>query len=222
MKNKKYWVYIHTFPNGKKYVGLTTQKNVKRRWLGGDGYKGQLVYKPILKYGWKNIEHKIYECETEAEMKYLERYLIAYYNTTDRRYGYNITDGGESANGVIRANRKPIDQYDKFGNFIKTWDSTYSVGKEMNWDSASITACLKKRQPTAYNYYWCYTGETPEFKKYRTKRKVCQYDLNCNFIREFENAAEAGRSLGKDNCAIVECCNGKRKSAYKFIWKYEC
>ena len=29
MKNKKYWVYIHTFPNGKKYCGLSTLENIK-------------------------------------------------------------------------------------------------------------------------------------------------------------------------------------------------
>ena len=90
MKNKKYYVYIHLFPNGKKYVGLTTQ-NVNRRWNNGKKYKRQkFVYNAILKYGWENISHQVFECDSEAEMKYLERYLIAYYNTTDRCYGYNI------------------------------------------------------------------------------------------------------------------------------------
>ena len=53
MKNKKYyWVYVHTFPNSKKYVGLTTQKNINRRWANGLGYRTQkLIYRAILKYG---------------------------------------------------------------------------------------------------------------------------------------------------------------------------
>ena len=53
-------------------------------------------------------------------MKYLEKYLIAYYNTTNRLYGYNISTGGESSTGVPSKKRKPIDQYDKQGNFIRT------------------------------------------------------------------------------------------------------
>ena len=33
-----YFVYIHIFPNGKRYVGLTSQ-NPERRWGKGIGYK---------------------------------------------------------------------------------------------------------------------------------------------------------------------------------------
>ena len=35
---KKFYVYIHTCPNGKKYVGLTTT-DPKDRWRKGEGYK---------------------------------------------------------------------------------------------------------------------------------------------------------------------------------------
>lgn len=222
MKNKKYYVYIHLFPNGKRYVGLTTQ-NVKRRWLCGNGYKGQLVYKPILKYGWKNIKHKIYECETESEMKYLEKYLIAYYQTRDRRYGYNIADGGEYVyNGIPSKYKKPIDQYDRQGNFIRTWESLSAIEKELNYNISHIVACAKGKRSTSHNCYWVYSGQTPEFKIKWTHRKVLQYSLTGEFIAEFKDAAEAGRSLGKRNATIVKCCNKEFKTAYNYIWKYEC
>ena len=100
-----YFVYIHIFPNGKRYVGLTTQ-NPERRWgCNGLGYKlydtnYQLpVYYAINKYGWKNVKHIVYKVETESEMKYLEKYLISYYNTRDRDYGYNICKGGDGVHG---------------------------------------------------------------------------------------------------------------------------
>lgn len=95
-----YNVYIHIFPNGKRYIGLTTLE-VKKRWRGGSGYKGQkIIYNAIKKYRWKNIQHIVYEVDTESEMKYLEKYLIAYYNTTDHKYGYNISTGGDGNPGV--------------------------------------------------------------------------------------------------------------------------
>ena len=113
-------VYIHLFPNGKRYVGLT-MRDVNKRWLNGRGYRTQkVVYNAILKYGWDNISHIVYECDTESEMKYLERYLIAYYNTTDHIYGYNVTEGGDASLGIPSKKRRLIDQYDRQGNFIKT------------------------------------------------------------------------------------------------------
>lgn len=220
--NMKYQVYVHTFPNNKKYVGLTTLENINRRWRNGYGYRHQkVVYNAILKYGWYNISHQVFECDTEAEMKYLERYLIAYYNTTDRRYGYNISSGGESGSGVPRATRKPIDQYDKQGNFIRTWESITAIDKALNYDFRNISACVTKRYPTAYNYYWVYSGETPDFKTYKTQRKVYQYSLTGEFIAEFKNTAEAGKSIGKGRSTIIQCCNKKYKTAYGFIWRYE-
>lgn len=94
-----YFVYIHTCPNGKKYVGLTTT-TLNHRWLGGAGYSSQYFSRAIKKYGWDSIEHEVYEVDTKEEMSYLERYLIAYYNTTNPNNGYNIHPGGERMDGV--------------------------------------------------------------------------------------------------------------------------
>lgn len=220
--NMKYWVYIHLFPNGKRYVGLTTQKSINKRWRNGRGYKNQkLIYNAILKYGWKNIQHILYQVDTEKEMKYLERYLIGYYNTTNRLYGYNISTGGEGASGTVRATRKPIDQYDKQKHLVRTWDSIYSAAQTLNYDSGTIAACVRKKHPMAFGFYWVVRGEFPEFKTKGTRRKIYQYDLNGSLIAEFKNALEAGKSIGKDNSSIVRCCNKQQRTAYNYIWKYE-
>lgn len=218
----KYQVYVHTFPNNKKYVGLTTLENINQRWANGRGYRTQkLMYRAVLKWGWKNIKHTVYQCDTEKEMKYLERYLIAYYHSNEPKYGYNVSAGGDGSTGVPSAQRKTIDQYDRQGNFIKTWESITAIDKALNYDFRNISACVRKKRPMAYNYYWAYSGELPDFKTYRTHRKVLQYDLQNNLIAEFENAVEAGKSLGKGNTSIVDCCNKKLKTAYNFIWRWK-
>lgn len=65
-------------------------------------------------------------------------------------------------------------------------------------------------------------------KKYLHK-KVYQYDLNGNFIQEFESRAavvdyliKIGKSKNK-KCSsnISAVCNGKAKTAYGFIWRNE-
>ena len=74
MKNN-YIVYMHVFPNNKKYIGITSKKP-KQRWESGTGYRTQsLMYRAIQKYEWDNIEHKILYInltKEEAEQKEIE------------------------------------------------------------------------------------------------------------------------------------------------------
>lgn len=51
-------------------------------------------------------------------------------------------------------------------------------------------------------------------------KQVYQYDLNNNFIKKWESTMEIQRQLKYCNSAISECCNGKRRNAYGYIWKY--
>ena len=47
---------------------------------------------------------------------------------------------------------------------------------------------------------------------------ILQYDLDGNFIREWECAADVGKEV-KGN--ICHCSKGKLKSAYGYMWKYK-
>ena len=95
-----YSVYLHTFPNGKRYVGVTRQ-NPLNRWNNGYGYRNQkLIFRAILKYGWDNIKHEVLFSnlsKKEAEEKEIE--LIALYKSDNPQYGYNILRGGDISRG---------------------------------------------------------------------------------------------------------------------------
>lgn len=62
----------------------------------------------------------------------------------------------------------------------------------------------------------------------RDKSKMInQYDKQGNFIQTFSSAMEAARAVGKitstSNGAsshITDCCRGKQKTAYGYIWKF--
>lgn len=95
-----YTVYLHTFPNGKRYVGITCQ-DVKRRWRDGKGYEGQVVYDAIIKYGWDNVKHEIlFEGLTKEQAEEEEKALIKRYDTTSHANGYNVELGGNAAGKV--------------------------------------------------------------------------------------------------------------------------
>ena len=50
---------------------------------------------------------------------------------------------------------------------------------------------------------------------------VYKYDLNGNYIEEYNSIADANRDNNISNGKISECCNGKRKSAGGYMWSYE-
>lgn len=90
-----YSVYIHTFPNGKKYIGVTSWKPELRWGANGCNYKNPYMVNAIKKYGWDNITHKIIaENLTADQASQMEIKLIQKYNSADKRYGYNISLGG--------------------------------------------------------------------------------------------------------------------------------
>lgn len=108
-KMKRYIVYEHLFPNGKRYFGITCKKDAKKRWENGFGYtktKQPVMYNAIKKYGWENILHLIlFEDLTKKQANEKEKELIKKYKTNCKKYGnefgYNMTDGGDGTCGHI-------------------------------------------------------------------------------------------------------------------------
>ena len=94
---REYSDYCHTFPNGKRYVGISSDG--ENRWRNGKGYETQpKMDRAIQKYGWENIKHDIVLSGISKEQaNELEKYLIAELNTIQN--GYNVTIGGDTVNG---------------------------------------------------------------------------------------------------------------------------
>lgn len=108
--NRIWTVYMHIFPNGKKYIGIT-KLPPEKRWLNGKGYtkcgkRNSPMANAISKYGWENVEHSIlFENLSFKEANEKEKELIAEYKTNSckygNQYGYNATDGGDGQHGHV-------------------------------------------------------------------------------------------------------------------------
>lgn len=89
-RRKKFWVYIHTCPDGRKYVGSTCQEKPELRWQGGEGYlSNPEFYQVIRQVGWDNIQHEVREVKTWEEMRSEESRLIEELGTLDISKGFN-------------------------------------------------------------------------------------------------------------------------------------
>lgn len=77
------------------------------------------------------------------------------------------------------------------------------------------------------NLEWCtykYNsnyGTCIERSREKKEKKVIQYDLNGNFIKEWKSLAEAEKVGGFNHRGISRCATGQRNKAYGYIWKYE-
>lgn len=230
-----YCVYVHCFPNGKRYVGITKQEPY-RRWSNGNAYKG-LMRRAIEKYGWENIEHIIVAngldkddaCSTEIR-------LIKEYDTTNKKNGYNLSTGGEFGfSGVIRnkqwcekiadSKKKKIIQYSTDGEILNAFESILDAAESIGGSFRVISANCNRKKRTAYGYVWRFDGDSfdlPQIKKgghHAIAKRTFAY-RNGEKIAEFESAYQASVMTGISKQSIVACCNKKAKSAGGYEWQY--
>lgn len=157
---KNYTVYMHISPSNKRYIGITST-SVERRWKNnGDGYKDQVFYRAIQKYGWDNIQHIIVaKGLTEEDAKWLEIELIREFDTTNKYKGYNVSTGGDGSNGCKHTEeaKKKISESKLGGNSynavkvvclntLEIFDSSSEAGRKYNINRSNILCCCKNNR----------------------------------------------------------------------------
>ena len=142
-----YWVYVHTCPNGKRYVGVTTKLKPEYRWgKNGEGYcQNKHFYSAILKYGWDNIEHEVFEVDSKEEMYRKEVELISFYHSNDPEYGYNNSSGGESGHLGCKHSEGARKKMSKARKGKPTWNKGKPCSEETK---RKIAETLKGRHPS--------------------------------------------------------------------------
>lgn len=226
----KYTVYKHTFPNDKVYIGITCQK-LKKRWQSGWGYEHQtLVFNAIKKYGWNNIKHEVlFDNLTleEAESKEIE--LIKMHRSTERTYGYNISNGGNHKGKVSEETKAKISA----SNTGKSRGKP-SWNKGRKWtDEERLALKNGHKGQKAWNKGIPTREETKiklrnaELGKYippETRQRMSEaHSLPVECIETgivYASARLAAEMTNITSSNITRNCNGKRKSAGGFHWRF--
>lgn len=248
---KEYYLYLHLFPNKKKYVGVTCQ-NPSRRWRDGIGYKSQtIMYRAILKYGWDKIEHIILLSglsKQEAERE--ERKIIKELKTNDRKYGYNIENGGNTHKVSNETKRKmseiAIKRFKIYGGTMlgkkhskktKANMSLKKIGvnnpmfgrkltdehkKRISIANKGKTASKETKNKLSTSHKGLMVGEKhPNYNKHPLSKSVSQYTMDNIFIKKYVSCADAERQTGINYYSIRNNCIKKSKSSGGYRWKYE-
>ena len=121
--------------------------------------------------------------------------------------------------------QKRVFKYDSNGRLIQKYDSV-SLGKEDGFNPCDISNCCRGKVKTLYGYVFSYNELTSEEVKERfiknNIKKVIQLTKEGEYIREWESATEAAKTLGLSTMSnINSCCHGKAKSAAGYRWMFK-
>ena len=237
-----YSVYMHTFPNGKVYIGITARNPIKRWGHNGQAYRYQpLVYSAILKYGWDNIKHEILFTnlsQQEADRKEIE--LIAQYDSANRSNGYNIENGGSTIGKHGKETRKKISQALK--NYTRSESHCRNIslakkGKPMSEEqkqrisesgkgrvlSAEARENISKAKMGSLNpNYGKHTSEEAIKKQQASvgTRQVKQCDSEGNIINIWDSIRSASKALNIQSKNIYRSCKSDKLKAGGYKWEY--
>lgn len=249
MEENNYYVYKHTFPNNKVYIGIT-QQEPEKRWKNGLGYDAHqtLMKRAIKKYGWQNIKHEIlFKKITKEQACKKEIELITLYDSTNKQKGYNVSSGGEGTIGVKPTEeskqknriahlgkkasletRKKISESNKGKHNIKRTEEQKKKISEAA-KKAMQNPELRKRLSEAHKgkkhrNYGKHLSKEIKKKISNSEKGKKGSGLKKIICLEtniiYESISEASRQTKINKYCIGQVCLGKRKSAGKMHWKY--
>lgn len=214
---------MHTSPNNKRYIGITSQ-SPKRRWRkNGEGYKKHLhFWRAIQKYGWGNFKHDIlFEGLTKKEAEQKEMELISYYNSNNENYGYNLSIGGESGSKGY----KYTDEQKKNMSEIRKGEKNGMYGKHHSKEAIEKDRIshLKENlsKDTIYKMSIAKIGKKRNRQSVEKQIATISNKVICIETSVIYNSIkEAGELNNIDPSCISKVCSGKRKTAGGYHWKY--
>lgn len=231
---KTWVVYVHIFPNGKKYFGITC-KIPNERWENGHGYtkNGQTVmYYAIQKYGWENVKHEILFTDlTLEEAREKEKELIEKYNTychAENPQGYNMTKGGEGTLGhkcsditKEKMSQNRIGKYKGKNSYkskpvitnYKEWETISDFVKEYNLCRHTVEKWLYgiNAMPVEwYNKGLKFKNEEYDIKPQKVKH---QFTVEIDGIK-FSSQAKFAQYIGQLPSNVCKWINGEIPKKY--------
>lgn len=213
--------------NGKFYIGKTI-KTLQNRFHNHcyEALKRNSTtyfHRAIRKYGKENfILEEIELCDNKI-LNEKEVFWIS-----KLRPHYNQTNGGEGINGYKyteeqcrKISERMIGKYE--GNKNPFYNQTHTKQQKEKWSK------MRKGQPSPCGFTGKSHKEESKNKTSQTlknnpnvkRTKVFQYDIEGNFLREFQSFADAAQFVKTSPSNIKYTCEGKFKHCKGYKWSYQ-
>ena len=175
------WKDIKGFEEFYQVSSYGQVKSLERFFPAGRGYKERLKKERILKQGKASSGYEnVVLCKEEKKQTFTVHRLVAetFIPNPENKKEVNHIDGDKTNNRVENlewntrsenalhaykinlqsAPKKKVDQFDKNGNFINSYDSLTEASKEMKVPLKSISNNLRGRYKSAGGYVWKYAN----------------------------------------------------------------
>lgn len=221
-------IYKWTSPSGKSYIGQSVNLECRKQdfinrqlYTSRNEFSLTVIDKARKKYpDFEQWTYEILECCEPNELNDREQYYIKLFGTF--KNGYNETSGGGHNTEISDETRKKIGK-------ASTGRTPWNKGKTLSDETkeknrqAHLGKTLSdehKEKIGKGNKGRIVSEETKEKISKAKAKQVDQYSLDGVFIQSFVSLKNIEKQLGYSSGNISNCCKGKRKSAYGFIWRY--
>lgn len=224
-EGRKWCVYKHTNKvNGKIYIGITS-KNPQDRWKNGKGYfKGSYFRSAIDKYGWDNFTHEILIKNIDENLaKTKESELIKYFQSNQRLFGYNLTNGGDGVVGYKFSDEQKQKMSQSRKGIPLCWMDNGEMPIEVRKKISKSRIGMKFSETHIKNLKDSHIGKkhSDDWKdKVRTRCKCAKKIICLETLEIFNFISDAIEKHPNVAHHIGECCQGKRLSCGGLHWMY--
>lgn len=216
-------IYKITNPEGKIYIGqsIDIERRFKEYKRIAKRSAGRKIIKSLILFGTNNHKFEVIEECLAEQLHEKEHYWKQFYKSVENGLNCDYFDnsGGPRSEETKRrisegAKGKKRSEYTKQKlRKPKTEQHKQNISKAKQ----NISEETKRKISEAKK------GKTPN-RDYKTwakqqQKPILQYDLNENFIKEWEGVKAAALYLGCDPTTITANLRGITKKGYGYIWK---
>lgn len=226
---KNYTVYKHTSPDGKVYIGVTSDK-LQHRWRGGHGYESNPHFaRAIRKHGWDAFRHEVIaEGLTPQEAEQMEIALIAQYDSTNPAKGYNRDTGGRRRSPETMAKVSATLTGVKWTDERRAKASRDRKGRKLTEECKRNISVSHKHNPRVQEHILALNrarAGTPKTEQHRQRISESQPSrravVNLDTGETFSCVNDAAKACGGSRPNIIKACKGERSTAYGYRWAYK-
>lgn len=208
-------IYKIINPKGKIYIGQSVDiesRKLQYKYLSKYSL-GRKIFNSIKKYGWENHKHEIIEECSIEELNEREIYWGKYFDVLNK--GLNLSLG--NGRGLVSEETKTLMSTSALKSMTPERLDKLSKIKLGIPRSEEAKKSLRVPKKSKENY-----KDVGKWIKNQTP--VLQEDLEGNFIKRWDFIRDAeifyNPEKGKNGNNISNCCGGRQKTAYGYIWKY--